>query len=64
MQMSLIKCGCSLIATSLTVASSPSACVLKYMSWFRTVSNPYIHRGELGDQPSVVPCRRLRSSNA
>ncbi|XP_068498074.1 uncharacterized protein [Phaseolus vulgaris] len=45
------------VVTGLRVASSPSACVPEYMSWFRTVSHPYIHRGELGDRPSVVPRR-------
>ncbi|XP_068484433.1 protein MAINTENANCE OF MERISTEMS-like [Phaseolus vulgaris] len=52
------------VVTGLRVASSPSACVPEYMSWFRTVSHPYIRRGELGDRPSVVPRRRLRSPNA
>jgi len=47
----------------LRVAYSPSACVPEYMSWFRTVSHPYIRRGELGDRPSVVPRRHLRSPN-
>ena len=28
------------------------------------MSHPYIRRGELGDRPSVVPRRRLRSPNA
>jgi len=37
------------VVTGLRVASSPSACVPEYMSWFRTVSHPYIRRGELGD---------------
>jgi len=52
------------MVTGLRVASSPSACVPEYMSWFRTVSHPYIHKGEFGDRPSVVPRRRLRSPNA
>ncbi|XP_068498257.1 protein MAINTENANCE OF MERISTEMS-like [Phaseolus vulgaris] len=52
------------LVTGLTAASSPSACVPEYMSWFRTVSHPYIRRGELGDRPSVVPRRRLCSPNA
>ncbi|XP_068498557.1 protein MAINTENANCE OF MERISTEMS-like [Phaseolus vulgaris] len=52
------------LVTGLTATSSPSACVPEYMSWFRTVSHPYIRRGELGDRPSVVPRRRLRSPNA
>jgi len=51
------------LVTGLTNASSPSACVPEYMSWFRTVSHPYICRGELEDRPSVVPRRRLRSPN-
>jgi len=52
------------VMTGLRVASIPFACVLEYMSWFRTVSHPYIRRGELGDRPSVVPRRRFRSPNA
>jgi len=52
------------VVIGLRVASSPSACVPKYMSWFRTVSHPYIRRSELGVRPSVVPRRRLRSPNA
>jgi len=52
------------LVIGLIVASSPSACVPEYMSWFRTVSHPYIRRGELGDLPSVVPRRRLHSPNA
>jgi len=51
------------VLTGLRVASSQSACVPEYMSWFRTVSHPHIRKGELGDRPSVVPCRRLRSPN-
>jgi len=47
--------------TSLTVASSPSACVPEYMSWFKMVSHTYIRRGELRDRHSVVPRHRLRS---
>ncbi|XP_068504193.1 protein MAIN-LIKE 2-like [Phaseolus vulgaris] len=52
------------VVTGLRVASSPSACVPEYMSWFRTVSHPYIRRGELGDRPSVVPHCCLHSPNA
>jgi len=52
------------MVTGLRVASSPSTCVPEYISWFRTISHPYIRRGELGDRPNVVPRRHLRSPNA
>ncbi|XP_068471911.1 protein MAIN-LIKE 1-like [Phaseolus vulgaris] len=48
------------IPSSPMAAEAPGAHVIDQ----RTVSHPYIRRGELGDRPSVVPRRRLRSPNA
>jgi len=54
--MSLTRGGCSLQITwwQVLLLFLPSVCVPEYMSWFMTVSHPYICKGELGDRRKVV----------